>query len=317
MKRKLFISYSHDDKEIVETYIQGFKELDFEILSDKNILAGEDFTNKIFEMIMVADYLVAMFSPAYLKSNSTIYEYNRMIGYSKNSGKIILPIVIKDTDLPPDFLKAFYIDASKNEIPHNLLRIKHAIDEYEGRMVAEKEKQKQRSEKINSSMADYIEPILSDLEKREQKLRTASTFWNWTGFTSLIIGIAATILIVLFDINIKESINWEKILYLGIKGAILLTLLISTSKYAFTLSKTFMNESLKNANRIHAIKFGKFYIHVFEKTINPSDFKEIFQNWNLNNDSSFQSLSTDSYDPKVFDSMSKILDIIKDFGKKT
>jgi hypothetical protein len=99
------------------------------------------------------------------------------------------------------------------------------------------------------------------------------------------------------------------------KGAILLILLLTSSKYAFTLSKSYMNESLKIADRIHAIKFGKLFIKIFESSINKNDFKEVFQNWNLSKDSSFSSISTDNYDPKFVDSAVKILETIKNMTK--
>jgi len=68
-----------------------------------------------------------------------------------------------------------------------------------------------------------------------------------------------------------------------------------------------MSESLKIADRIHAISFGKFYLQVFNQQINPGEIKDIFRDWNINNQSNNFSTQTTDYDPKLFD---KVLDIV-------
>lgn len=316
-KKVIFISYSHKDKETADLYFKGFVELGYEVLSDRDILVGEDFTKAIFEKIRKADYFIVLLSPDYIGSNSAISEYNRIVGYSQTSGKIILPIVIRPTDLPSDLTGAIYVNALDKDVIKTLLVVKASLDKYEGKIESEKEKQKERIEKINISIADYIEPILKDLKSREDNLKTTSNIWNILGYISIIAGIGATITLVILDTKSQATTNLQNVLYLAIKGSILLVLLLTSSKYAFTLSKSYMNESLKNADKIHAISFGKFYIKAFEQTINPNDFKEIFQNWNYNRESSFSTISADNYDPKIVDAMTKIFDSIKDMSKKT
>ena len=47
---------------------------------------------------------------------------------------------------------------------------------------------------------------------------------------------------------------------------------------------------------------------MFNQQINPGEIKDIFRDWNINNQSNNFSTQTTDYDPKIFD---KILDIIE------
>jgi translation elongation factor EF-G len=99
-----------------------------------------------------------------------------------------------------------------------------------------------------------------------------------------------------------------------LKSIIIVGLLIACSKYAFNLGKSFINEALRNADRLHAIAFGKFYLQAFgDRISSPEEIKEVFQNWNIDKDSAFQKLDTNSYDPKFNESL---VEIIKNLSEK-
>jgi TIR domain len=318
IKPKLFLSYSHKDKESVDRIREFLLPHGYLIFSDHNIKVGEDYSTALFEQMREADYFLLFITEDYLKSRYAISELNRILGYTQNtSSKSAIPILLKETELTAtDLSKYIYLNCVGDDAKTASSKIVQAVEQVQGKKEAEKEKIAERVEKINISIVDHIEPILKDLKEREDKLRRRANTWNYLGYIAIILGILAAVTLVVIDVQFHLDIDWQRIMYLAIKGAILLILLLSSSKYAFTLSKSYMNESLKNADRIHAISFGKFYIKVFEQSISPNDFKEIFQNWNLSKDSSFSSLSTDSYDPKLTESISKILDTVKDMAKK-
>ncbi len=73
-----------------------------------------------------------------------------------------------------------------------------------------------------------------------------------------------------------------------------------------------MNESLKNSDRMHAISFGKFYLQVFGADIKQSDLKEVFKDWNTNQDSAFVRLNSNEFDPKLLQSFLKFSEIVKE-----
>lgn len=317
MKKKIFISYSHKDKLKVLQIVDILKENDYHVLSDQDILYGEEFSKSILKLIQNADYILVFLSKDYVTSVAAQYELNKIIGYSHISGKLILPVLLRPTDLPVDISRIQYLNAielNEEDIAVNIIK---TLSQYEGQKIAEKEIIDDRFEKIESSITVHIEPILEDLKIREEKLRKMAGNWYFLGYISLVLGIIGTIVFILAGYKELETIEWEKVVYSALKATILLVLLISLSKYSFTLAKSYMHESLKNADRTHAISFGKFYIKVFEKSLDPQDFKEIFQNWNLNNnDSSFSGLTPDSYDPKIVEGITKIFDSVKEVIKK-
>jgi hypothetical protein len=316
-KPKLFFSYSHKDKLLIDQVRYLLLERENLIFSDHELKIGDDFSAAIFEQIKQADYFVIFLSPDYLSSVAATSELNRIMGYAQTSfSKVILPVLIRDAQVPTDISKMLYLNCVGDTAETIAIKIEQSITRVEGRKEAEKERAAERIEKINTSISDHIEPILKDLKEREDKLRRISSNWNFLGYISIVIGIIASVVLVVIDTQFHLDIDIQRVVYLAIKGAILLILLLTSSKYAFTLSKSYMNESLKNADRIHAISFGKFYIKVFEGSINANDFKEIFQNWNLSTTSSFSALSTDSYDPKIIDSIGKVLEALKDNAKK-
>ena len=78
-----------------------------------------------------------------------------------------------------------------------------------------------------------------------------------------------------------------------------------------------MSESLKIADRIHAISFGKFYLQVFNDKINPDEIKEIFRDWNINNQmNNFSNQSSSDYDPKIIERSIELIDKIRNIGGK-
>lgn len=72
-----------------------------------------------------------------------------------------------------------------------------------------------------------------------------------------------------------------------------------------------MNESLKIADRQHAISFGKFYLQVVNE-IEPNDLKEIFRDWNISNRSSFYDQNPNDFDPKVLENFISLIKNIKE-----
>ena len=76
-----------------------------------------------------------------------------------------------------------------------------------------------------------------------------------------------------------------------------------------------MNESLKNADRIHAISFGKFYLQVFSEDLKPEDLKDVFKDWNTYQETPFVKLDSNEFDPKLLQAFLQFAELIKS-GKK-
>lgn len=177
---------------------------------------------------------------------------------------------------------------------------------------------KEQLQKIEITSAKFIEDALEKLEKREQQLEKRANTWNLLGWGALILGVLASTILVGLTAFFTNGVieNWPQVFYYAIKSLIIITLLIASSKYAFTLASSYMTESLKNSDRIHAISFGKFFLQAFGENLDTSEVKEIFQHWNISSESSFSKLKTAEFDPKIVEAILSVADVVKTKDKK-
>jgi tetratricopeptide (TPR) repeat protein len=75
-------------------------------------------------------------------------------------------------------------------------------------------------------------------------------------------------------------------------------------------------ESLKNADRIHAISFGKFYLQAFGNDAQQGDIKEVFQHWNISGKNSFSAQNVDAIEPKILEAAFELAKAMSSKGKK-
>lgn len=80
---------------------------------------------------------------------------------------------------------------------------------------------------------------------------------------------------------------------------IVVALLGACAKYTFSLGRSFTIESLKCADRLHAISFGRFYLRAYGQSATWPELKEAFANWNIDRPSAFADTSTSDFDPKL------------------
>lgn len=177
------------------------------------------------------------------------------------------------------------------------------------------EKEKVRIEKelkkeiLQKSAAKFVDQSINQLKLRESNLNRQAKMWNLGGLISLIIGVGVSFYLIIDDsIKIDDT---PSIIYTLLKGLVIIGLLVATARYTFILGKTYMNESLKNADRIHAISFGKFFLQVFDNDISKEDLKEVFKDWNTSSESQFVKLQSSEFDPKYVEEFSKFIQSVK------
>ena len=78
----------------------------------------------------------------------------------------------------------------------------------------------------------------------------------------------------------------------------------------FSLGKSYSSESLKSSDRIHAIRFGEFYLRAFGDKTKWEELKEVFQHWNIDRNSSFASLDVSQFDPKILESLTDLIKVV-------
>ena len=98
-KKKIFISYSHQDRDACKKIDELLEKQDgFEVWYDKGLTPGEVFRKRIAEVIRDAGYFIVLVSDSSVRSDWVLDE----VEYAKKLRKKILPIYVENTDLPDD-----------------------------------------------------------------------------------------------------------------------------------------------------------------------------------------------------------------------
>lgn len=156
----------------------------------------------------------------------------------------------------------------------------------------EREKERYNEEsrkKIERTSKDYVVDALDTLDKKEVQFHRISKIWSSIGAVSLIASISFFVYITLTtSISLPSPITWEFLAFSVFKGLIAVALLAGLAKYSFLFSSSYMQEALKNADRRHAINFGKFYLESYGAAAEWSQVKEAFEHWNISGANAFK-----------------------------
>jgi len=325
---RIFISVprlrSETDYLLLNSLRKVLTEKGYEIISndfESSILSSHEKSDNFFnEILFNSDVIIALLTESIIESTSGYNELIRLRNYASNvDNKLFIPILSSRVNLNhlPESLISLNSIRLENDSQIELERIANRIDEYIniflGKRLAKEEKSKEIKENIETSAPNYITETIKELEKREKYQRSVSILWYGLGFISIIVGVAVAVWLTTSGIVINnDKENWSLTIFYGIKSVFIIILLIAASKYCFNLAKSYMSESLKIADRIHAISFGKFYLQIFKNNLNPNDIKEIFRDWNINNqENNFSKQNSDDYDPKILDKALEIVNKVK------
>ncbi len=112
---EIFISYSRDNKEVVNTLAADFAELGYNTWIDKELSGGQAWWTRILEQIRACDLFVISVSPHSLDSYACKLEWL----YAHSLNKNILPVMVADgvsTNLLPKELSIIqYVDYRKQD----------------------------------------------------------------------------------------------------------------------------------------------------------------------------------------------------------
>jgi hypothetical protein len=301
------------------------KELGHEIF-DEETDYGKQQEYSFKKAISSSDVIIPIITQYSLKSENFLNEIVQLRNYTNHrNDKLLIPIVAGEVDfesLPESLFSINFITLknklSQNEITEIVRKINVAINSFLGKKIATDEIAQEIKEKIEKTAPSYIAETITELNKREKYQRRTGLFWYILGYLSLVSGIAVAFWFSNITLSVfKGQENWSLTTFYALKSVFIIVLLIASSKYSFTLAKSYMSESLKIADRIHAISFGKFYLQVFNDRINPEEIKEIFRDWNINNQlNNFSNQSSSDYDPKIIERTIELIDKIKNIEKK-
>jgi hypothetical protein len=316
---KIFISFSQKDRELHDTLHNALIDEGHVLLGVDSLTVGADLSKELNELLFSADAVVALITENSLQSKNVLNEITIAQAQMEAMGKkAFIPIMVGVSEIP-NFLRntlaemvADFTEENLNKVVFNINR---AVAHFNAISVEKQKSKDEQIQKLETSKTEFIREAEERLGEKETSLRRSAKVWYFFGYVALLLGVASTF--YLLNENLSGNLDAIKITLLSIKGIIGVGLLVALSKYAFTLAKSYMNESLKNSDRLHAISFGKFYLQAYGNVATPEDVKDVFQHWNIDKDSSFKELKSESFDPRIFESAIEIAKVITKNDKKS
>ncbi len=196
-------------------------------------------------------------------------------------------------------------------------RLKNKVADRESEifsMKEELEREKQRYDeenrkKIERTSTDYVSEAIELLGKKESEFHSRSKTWGAIGAGSLIGGaIFFGYVTVTSFVSIPDPVTWEFITFSVFKGLIAVILFAALAKYSLIFSNSYMREALKNADRRHAINFGKFYLETYGASADWEQIKEAFEHWNIAGENAFSKATDTSLDVTAIDKLASALE---------
>jgi hypothetical protein len=311
---KIYISYQRDDQSFVIALAQRLKDAGHTLSYDVDELsAGTDWRTALDTGLKNSEVFIVVISANTQRSQYVLTEVGAARAYSLESDRMLLVPLIIDTTPPPLSVQDIHaiIQPDKN-LDAIIPKIEGSIANFMGRRAAKDAAMSEATEKIQSNAASYIKIAIDSLEKLERRDRLISYFWYLTGFSALALGI----IFALQGLTIaaqQNTISTPNLLLITLKALVVIGLLGACSKYAFSLGKSYSSEALKASDRVHAIRFGEFYLRAFGAKTKWEELKEVFQHWNIDRTSTFSGLDTSQFDPKIVEALAELT---KFFGTK-
>jgi hypothetical protein len=312
---KIYISYQRDDQPFVIDLAGRLKASGHSLTYDVDELSpGTEWRPALDVGLKTSEVFIVVLSKNTQRSQYVLTEVGAARAYSLESNRMLLiPIIIDETPPPLSIQDIHAIIQPDKDLEEIVPKIERAISAFIGRRAALETAATETAKKIQTNAADYIRVAIDSLNLLEKRDRLFSYFWYITGFVALVVGIA----FALWGLSVASQqveFSIPSLLLVALKTIVVIGLLGACAKYAFSLGKSYSSESLKSSDRIHAIRFGEFYLRAFSDKTKWEELKEVFQHWNIDRNSSFSSLDTSQFDPKIFESLLEIVKIVG--GKK-
>ena len=299
---RIFISYRSAARTFVD-YLSGMLEqAGHTVLYDAKLPLDSEWSEHIAEIIARADAIIAVFHG----SNNDNIAYEVGVGLS-GLNKPVIPIVFQDAVVPfalQDRLVIRVSDARQYEEAATTVLTRLAA--HEAKKQQEATEQRESAQRLERGIKTHVEEILENLKSREKRNKCYA-LWLYLSSLLVLALVVAPAALFLARNNLVDM-ELERLLGLGILYLFLAILMVSISKFMFTLAKSFMVEAIRASDRIHAISFGKFYLEAFDEKVTREELIQIFGTWNIDNGATgFREQSPDDYDPKLLE---KLLDTI-------
>jgi len=235
---RIYISHSHQDKDLARSIADGLKESGNQIFIDSESLqAGSDWRSTLNDSLKLSDVFLVLVTESSVNSQFVVSEIGAARAYvnSSSNEKLFVPIIFGQIDIPNVIQDIQAIFGDRDSVNEVISKVRQAIDAFFGRKAAEEQKREKRKEQIEATAANYIQEAIEELKSREAKLESRANTWNSIGWGSLIVGVVAAIILLIITLSNPGSAsnNWPAVSFLALKSIIIVALLVASSKYAF------------------------------------------------------------------------------------
>jgi hypothetical protein len=178
----------------------------------------------------------------------------------------------------------------------------------------EKERYNDESrKKIERTSKDYVSDAIQTLSNKEREFHRISKIWSFVGAIGLSVAIVFLVYLSFSTVlALPTDMTWELIVFSSLKGLVVAMLLAGLAKYSFLFSRSYMQEALKNADRRHAINFGKFYLESYGAAADWSQVKDAFEHWNIPGTNAF---AMDAPNALELSSLEKVVNLVERASK--
>ncbi len=316
---KVYISYPHRRRSFAADIAGVLRKNGYEVSWDHDLAGGSNWAGELAREISDADAIVMIYdkdsaNSQFLK-NEVAFSIRRR-NAAKDGRPLLIPIFIGSDGLTENNELNYYLSDLQTTVISSEKESKDAADAalialqtFEvGQEKAAKEN-KQAQERLDKGIRTHVEQVLEKLTETEKRQKR---------YAGILYAISAVMLLLTMGIAVVfisrtdfAEASLEKVLAVGVVYLFLAILVVSLSKFLFTLAKSFMVEAIRCSDRIHAISFGKFYIEAFEEKVSREEVMKIFSTWNIDNGAtSFRNQTSEDYDPKLHE----LLGLLKHSG---
>lgn len=300
---RIFLVHIDTDEALANGLAQELSLMNYEVVSSST---NKFFTSDVDRDVNRIEFggfdiliplITANFSSGKIPNQATV---TKVLSYLHSMGKpVVLPILVDNAIMPEYLGDAAGIEGSST----NVNAIASAIAAH-----IKAEKKESRQQLVQSNAETYISVALKRLQSREKHFFWIANILFFAAAVSLALAITFAVLKMLEPI--PANLGWPTLILIILQSVIIVTLLGAFSRFAFVLGKSYMVESLRNAERGHAISFGDFYVKAYPDNLEWKEVKEALQHWNIDKGSAFHSQSAKDFDPEILATAIKIAELL-------
>jgi hypothetical protein len=284
-KRAFFNLESEHFRRIFQTFDESVLGGLIEYLTIKKHISEEHLAKKFGEKF-IFDNKGIFYSPSQKKLINKLnhYEEEFIFDYKENIKTI--------DDLN---VKLSYAQADNSRLKKEVSALKKSIATLANQKSdIENQLNDKFNEEVKNTLGRFVNKAMSELKIKEKKYSLMSLYWIAGGATACI-GILASVISIMIwmsgVVNSNNNISWSLLIYYVGKGAVILSALSTLAYYCFKQSNAYVHESLKQGERVHAIRFGQLCLRLYGKQINENQIKNVFEDWNISSNTAFSSSS--------------------------